>query len=109
MAAGKTAKKAACKKAPSKKPAPEKAVGVGEEEDPHSKAVGPPGVVDKDLWKYFMADKQVTADCLPPVNETLDMASAKSSNSKSAPDHFSVDDQIEAVRLLATYFQSSFR
>lgn len=37
-----------------------------------------------DLWKRFVEDEELSADIDPPVKVSLDMASAKSSGSKSS-------------------------
>jgi hypothetical protein len=51
------------------------------------------------LWKRFMQNEEITADCLPPVNTSLDMASTKPSSSKSANASFTASDQEQAVSL----------
>jgi hypothetical protein len=54
-------------------------------------------VVDPDIWKRFMADEDITADCLSPATESLDMASTKASNSKPGEEVWNGDDELEAV------------
>jgi hypothetical protein len=44
-----------------------------------------------------MEKEELTADCLPPVNETLNMASTKPSKSKSVDVSFTGNDQQEVV------------
>ncbi|OCT50405.1 hypothetical protein CLCR_07185 [Cladophialophora carrionii] len=55
------------------------------------------GAVDPDLWKRFMEDEKITADCLPPANESLAMASAKASSSKSPNVTLTASDQEQAM------------
>ncbi|OAL33323.1 hypothetical protein AYO20_07334 [Fonsecaea nubica] len=54
-------------------------------------------IIDHDLWKRFMEDEGITADCPPPVKDTADMASTKSSNSKSSNVSLTASDQEQAI------------
>ena len=54
-------------------------------------------VVDLDLWKRFTKDEDITADCPPPANDTPEMASTKTSSSKTANISLTGSDQEQAV------------
>lgn len=41
----------------------------------------PNSIPEMELWKRFMADPEITADCLPPDNTPASMATTKSSKS----------------------------
>ena len=49
---------------------------------------------DMELWKRFMSDPEITADCPPPDNTPVDMSNTKSSKSAVI---LTAAEQIEAV------------
>lgn len=53
-------------------------------------------VADTQLWKRFMDDEDIVADCLPPVGSSLNMSSTKASK---APVVLTASDQEQAASI----------
>lgn len=53
-------------------------------------------VADTQLWKRFMDDQDIVADCLPPVGSSLNMSSTKASK---APVVLTASDQEQAASI----------
>lgn len=60
----------------------------------------PNSILDMELWKRFMTDPEITADCPPPENTPASMATTKSSKS---PVILTAAEQQETVGRISGY------